>query len=169
MIDDFGGYEMQNVTIICVGKLKDAFFDDASAEYLKRLKAYAKVGTVEVKQAPLSDTPSQAEIDRALEAEGAEIIKKIPPNSTVIAMCIEGKQLSSEDFSRVFSNAALSGKPNIVFIIGGSFGLSESVKRLAGIRMSMSKMTFPHRLARIMLLEQIYRAYKIAAGEKYHK
>lgn len=160
---------MQPVTIICVGRLKDAFFEEASAEYLKRLKPYAKMNTVEIKQAPLSDAPSQTEIDRALEAEGAEIIRKIPPNSTVIAMCIEGKQFSSEDFSRVFTEAALSGRAGVIFVIGGSCGLSERVKRMADIKMSMSKMTFPHRLARIMLLEQIYRAFKIASGEKYHK
>lgn len=160
---------MQPVTIICVGRLKDAFFDEASAEYLKRLKPYAKMNTVEIKQAPLSEAPSQVEIGRALEAEGAEIIKKIPSNSTVIAMCIEGKQFSSEDFSRVFTDAALFGRGHVTFIIGGSCGLSDRVKRMADIKMSMSKMTFPHRLARIMLLEQIYRAFKIAAGEKYHK
>lgn len=160
---------MQPVTIICVGRLKDAFFEEASAEYLKRLKPYAKMNTVEIKQAPRSEAPSQTEIDRALEAEGAEIIRKIPPNSTVIAMCIEGKQFSSEDFSRVFTEAALSGRAGVTFVIGGSCGLSERVKRMADIKMSMSKMTFPHRLARIMLLEQIYRAFKIASGEKYHK
>ena len=160
---------MQPVTIICVGRLKDAFFDEASAEYLKRLKPYAKMNTVEIKQAPLPEAPSQTEIDRALEAEGAEIIRKIPPNSTVIAMCIEGKQFSSEDFSRVFTEAALSGRAGVTFVIGGSCGLSERVKRMVDIKMSMSKMTFPHRLARIMLLEQIYRAFKIASGEKYHK
>lgn len=160
---------MQSVTIICVGKLKDAFFDDASAEYLKRLKAYAKVSVVEIRQSSASETPSDAEIAKALDSEGTEILKKIPPNSTVIAMCIEGKKYSSEAFSRIFSDCALSGKPNIVFIIGGSFGLSDNVKRTADIRMSMSDMTFPHRLARIMLLEQIYRAYKILSGEKYHK
>ena len=150
---------MRTVTVICVGRLKDAFFDSASAEYLKRLKPYADVKTVEIRQSPLSDTPSQSEINRALENERAEIIKKIPSGSTVIAMCIEGKQFSSEDFSR----------SDITFIIGGSCGLSDSVKHAADIKMSMSKMTFPHRLARIMLLEQIYRAFKIAAGEKYHK
>lgn len=160
---------MISVTIICVGRLKDAFFDEASAEYLKRLKPYAKMNTVEIKQSPLSETPSQAEIDRALEAESCEILKKIPPNSTVIAMCIEGKQYSSEEFSRVFTDTALSGRSHIVFVIGGSCGLADSVKRIADIKMSMSKMTFPHRLARVMLLEQIYRAFKIAAGEKYHK
>ncbi len=160
---------MRAVTVICVGKLKDAFFDSASAEYLKRLKPYADVKTVEIKQSPLSDSPSQAEINRALENEGIEIIKKIPSGSTVIAMCIEGKQFSSEDFSRIFTDSALSGRGDITFIIGGSCGLADSVKRVADIKMSMSKMTFPHRLARIMLLEQIYRAFKIAAGEKYHK
>lgn len=163
------GIFMLAVTLICVGRLKDAFFDDASAEYLKRLTPFAKVNTVEIKQAPLSEKPSQTEITKALEAEGAEITKKIPAGSMVIAMCIEGKQMSSEKFSRIFTDAALTGRSHITFIIGGSCGIADSVKRQADIRMSMSEMTFPHRLARVMLLEQIYRAFKIASGEKYHK
>lgn len=160
---------MQTVSLIFVGKLKDAFFEMASDEYLKRLKAYAKVNITEIKAAPLSDNPSDSEKANALEKEGSEILKKIPQNAAVVALCIEGKLYSSEDLAELLSNCAVKGTSHIVFIIGGSYGLSDKVKARADIRLSMSKMTFPHRLARVMLLEQIYRGYKINAGESYHK
>ena len=104
-----------------------------------------------------------------LEKEGEEILKKIPQSAKVVSLCIEGKLYSSEDMAKLLSDTALSGTSHIVFIIGGSYGLSEKVKARTSVRLSMSKMTFPHRLARIMLLEQIYRGYKINAGESYHK
>ena len=160
---------MLSVNIICVGRLKDKFFEDASAEYLKRLKAYAKVNVSEIKAVDLPDEASSALINAALEKEGTEIIKKIPSNARVVALCIEGKLYSSEDTAKLLFDTALSGCSDIVFIIGGSYGLSDTVKQRADIKLSMSKMTFPHRLARIMLLEQIYRGFKINAGEKYHK
>ena len=160
---------MLSVTIICVGRLKDKFFEEASDEYMKRLKAYAKVNIVEIKAVELSQEPNQSEINAVLEKEGAEIIKKIPSGAKVVTMCIEGKLYSSEELAGFFSSSANSGCSHIVFIIGGSYGLSENVKKLSAVRMSMSKMTFPHRLARIMLLEQIYRGFKINSGEKYHK
>ena len=160
---------MLNITIICVGRLKDAFFEDASAEYLKRLRPYAKMNITEIKAAPLSENPSDTEIKKALEIEGTEIIRKIPTGSKKITMCIEGRQMPSEHFARLFADTAANGQSHITFIIGGSCGLSDEVKNLADIKMSMSEMTFPHRLARVMLLEQIYRAFKINAGEKYHK
>ncbi len=160
---------MLSVDIICVGKLKDAFFEDASDEYLKRLKAYCRMTVTEIKAAALPDEPNEAQISAALEKEGSEILKKIPSSARVVSLCIEGKLYSSEDMGTLFKNAGNSGCSQIVFIIGGSYGLSENVKKRSDIRMSMSKMTFPHRLARIMLLEQIYRGFKINAGEKYHK
>ncbi|MBR3767342.1 MAG: 23S rRNA (pseudouridine(1915)-N(3))-methyltransferase RlmH [Clostridia bacterium] len=160
---------MQTVSIISVGKLKDAFFEMASNEYLKRLKSYAKVNIIEIKAGVLSENPKDSEINAVLEKEGEEIIKKIPPSAKVITLCIEGKLYSSEDLARLLGDTALSGISHIVFIIGGSYGLSEKVKSRSDIRLSMSKMTFPHRLARIMLLEQIYRGYKILGGEAYHK
>ncbi len=160
---------MQTVTIISVGKLKDAFFEMASDEYLKRLKGYSKVNIVEIKAANLPDNPSQSEINNVLEKEGEEIIKKIPSGARVVSLCIEGKLYSSEELAKLFSDTALSGISHIVFIIGGSYGLAEKVKQRSDIRLSMSKMTFPHRLARIMLLEQIYRGCKINSGEAYHK
>ena len=160
---------MQTVTIISVGKLKDAFFEMASDEYLKRLKAYAKVNVVEIKAGVLSYNPKAGEISAVLEKEGEEILRKIPSSAKVITLCIEGKLYSSEDMARLLSDTALSGTSHIVFIIGGSYGLPDKVKNRSDVRLSMSKMTFPHRLARIMLLEQIYRGCKINAGESYHK
>ena len=160
---------MQTVTIISVGKLKDAFFEMASDEYLKRLKAFAKVNVIEIKAGVLPENPSDNEINSVLENEGDEILRKIPSSAKVVSLCIEGKLYSSEDMAKLLSDTALSGTSHIVFIIGGSYGLSEKVKAKTSVRLSMSKMTFPHRLARIMLLEQIYRGYKINAGESYHK
>lgn len=160
---------MQSVKIICVGKLKDAFFRDASDEYMKRLKGYCKAEIIEIPAANLPDDPSDAQIEAALDKEAENIIKKIPSGCTVVAMCVEGKLYSSEDVADVLTKAAMCGNGDIAFIIGGSYGLSESVKRRASIRMSASKMTFPHRLFRVMLLEQIYRGYKINSGGKYHK
>ena len=160
---------MLTITIICIGRLKDAFFEAASKEYLKRLGAYAKVNTVELKAVNLPQEPSAAEISAALEKEGAEILKKIPSGARVIALCVEGKLYSSEELAADFTAAANGGISHIVFVIGGSYGLSDSVKRASHVHLSMSRMTFPHRLARVMLLEQIYRACKINAGEKYHK
>lgn len=159
---------MQSVKIICVGKLKDKFFRDASDEYLKRLKAYCKAEIIEIPAANLPDDPNDTQITAALEKEADAILKKIPSNSTVVAMCVEGKMYSSEDVAELLSKSAMNSG-EIVFIIGGSYGLSENVKKRSDVRMSASKMTFPHRLFRVMLLEQIYRGYKINSGGKYHK
>lgn len=160
---------MQSITIISVGKLKDAFFEMASEEYLKRLRAFAKVNVIEIKAGALPDEPNLSQINSVLEKEADEIIKKLPPSARVVSLCIEGKLYSSEDMARLLSDTALSGQSHIVFIIGGSYGLSDRVKARSEVRLSMSKMTFPHRLARIMLLEQIFRGYKINSGEAYHK
>ena len=160
---------MLSVTILAIGRMKDRFYEDASAEYLKRLSAYAKVSVTEIRAAELPGDPNPAQIAAALEKEGAEILKKIPAGARVVALCVEGKLVSSEDFADLLQNAALTGASHVVFIIGGSYGLSDAVKRRADARISMSRMTFPHRLARVMLLEQIYRACKINAGEQYHK
>ena len=160
---------MQSMKIICVGKLKDAFFKDASDEYMKRMKSYCKAEIIEIPAVNLPDNPSDALIQSALDKEAEAIIKKIPQGATVVAMCVEGKLYSSEEVADCLAKAAMTGNGDIAFIIGGSYGLSEQVKRRANIRMSASKMTFPHRLFRVMLLEQIYRGYKINANEKYHK
>jgi 23S rRNA (pseudouridine1915-N3)-methyltransferase len=158
-----------NFTIIAVGRLKDKFFKDASDEYIKRLNAFGKLSVIEIEAISLSDNPSDIEISKALEKEAASIIDKIPKSAALIPLCIEGKQYSSEELSSLFDDFANSGVSNICFIIGGSVGLDDNIKKLGKIKLSMSKMTFPHRLARIMLLEQIYRACTISAGMKYHK
>ena len=160
---------MINLNIICVGRLKEQYLRDASAEYIKRMQTICRLTVTELPAEKLSDNPSQKEIDRALEAEGKKIIEKIPKGAAVFAMCIEGKQRSSEELSRELDELALTGVSNAVFIIGGSFGLSDEVKAKSRYRLSMSKMTFPHQLARIMLLEQLYRAAQISLGTRYHK
>ena len=160
---------MLSVTVLAVGRLKDRFFEDAAGEYLKRLSAYARVETVEVKAAELPENPSAALISAALEKEGEALLRKIPAGAAVISLCVEGKPLSSEELAAEIDKKALSGSSQLVFVIGGSYGLSEAVKRRSYLRLSMSNMTFPHRLARIMLLEQLYRAFKISRGESYHK
>ena len=160
---------MLNITIIAIGKLKEQYLRDASAEYQKRLSASCKLNIIELNPEKLSDNPSAKEIENALNNEAKKIIEKIPKGAKVYSMCIEGKQRTSEELSREIDNLALEGASNIVFIIGGSFGLSDEVKKLSAYRLSMSKMTFPHQIARIMLLEQIYRAIQISIGTKYHK
>ena len=160
---------MLNITIIAIGKLKEQYLRDASAEYQKRLSASCKLNIVELTPEKLSDNPSAKEIENALNSEAKKIIEKIPKGAKVYSMCIEGKQRTSEELSAEIDSLAVEGVSNIVFIIGGSFGLSDEVKKLSAFRLSMSKMTFPHQIARIMLLEQIYRAMQISLGTKYHK
>lgn len=160
---------MINLNIICVGRLKEDYLRDASAEYIKRMQSLCKLTVTEIPAERLSDNPSYKEIEKALEEEGRKILEKIPKGAAVFAMCIEGKQRSSEELSAELDNLALSGVSNAVFIVGGSFGLSDAVKEKSRYRLSMSKMTFPHQLARIMLLEQLYRAAQISMGTKYHK
>ena len=160
---------MMNVQLIVLGKLKEKYMKDFSAEYEKRLSAYCKFCVTELEPVKLSDNPSQQEIENALNKETQMIKSKIPKNSYVFSMCIEGKQMSSEDFSKKLDDIALSGKSNIVFIIGSSFGLSGEIKAMSDYKFSMSKMTFPHKLARIMLTEQIYRGFSISNNGKYHK
>lgn len=160
---------MQKVTVLCVGKLKEKFYIDAAAEYVKRLGRHCKIEIVELPESRLPESPSPAEIRKALETEAAAIREKLPKGSAVIAMCIEGKTCSSEVLARRLSDFAVQGKTQLTFLIGGSVGLDESLKAQADWKLSMSPMTFPHHMARIMLLEQIYRAYQIQQGTKYHK
>lgn len=160
---------MISVNIICVGNLKEKYLRDAVEEYRKRLSAFCKIQIIEIAEQRLSDKPSQSEINSALEKEAERIIQKIPKGSATVAMAIEGKQLSSENFSEKISEFALRGYSSISFIIGSSFGLSESIKTKANLLLSMSKMTFPHQLARVMTCEQIYRAFSILNHTKYHK
>lgn len=160
---------MVNITIICVGKLKEKFYQDAAAEYGKRLGGYCKLNIVELPEQKLPKNPSLGEIQAALEKEGDAIRGKIPPNSSVVALAIEGRERSSEELARMMSAWTHSAAKQLVFVIGGSYGLHPSVKAGAWATLSMSPMTFPHHLARVMLLEQIYRAFKIQEGSDYHK
>ena len=160
---------MQKVTLICVGKLKEKFYAQATAEYAKRLSRFCKLEIVELPESRLSDSPSPAEISQALTAEAALIEAKLPKGSALVAMCIEGEELSSPQLAEKMRQFAVSGVSNLTFLIGGSVGLSPAIKAQADFRLSMSPMTFPHHLARVMLLEQIYQAYQINAGTKYHK
>ena len=160
---------MQRVTVLCVGKLKEKFYIDAAAEYVKRLQRHCKLELIELPEQRLPDDPSPAEIQKALRAEGDAIREKLPKGGAVIALCIEGKPCSSQELSRRMADLAVQGKTQLTFLIGGSVGLDEDLKRRADWRLSMSPMTFPPHMARIMLLEQISRAYQIADGTKYHK
>ena len=160
---------MQKVSIICVGKMKEKFYIDAAAEYVKRLSRFCKLEIVELPEDRLPDDPSQAQIDAALAKEADAIRSKIPATCYIIAMCVEGKTRSSEDLAQLMEESIHQGGSHLVFLIGGSFGLHPSIKALASFKLSMSPMTFPHHLARVMLLEQIYRGYQINTGSKYHK
>lgn len=160
---------MTRVTILCLGRLKEPYLRDAVGEYAKRLTAFCKLTIIEKTPVRLPAEPSQAQIDAALQSEGKMLLAEIPQHAYVYALCIEGKERSSEQFSLELSDLAVSGRSQIVFVIGSSYGLADEVKQRADAKLSMSKMTFPHQLARVMLLEQIYRAYMIGRGGKYHK
>ena len=157
------------IRILCVGKIKEAFYRDAIAELMKRMGRYAAAEVIEVAEEKAPEGLSQAEKEQILANEGERLLGKTDERDHIIALCIEGKKLTSEAFAAHINAAMLAGKSRIVFIIGGSFGLHPSVKALSSLRLSMSPMTFPHHLARVMLLEQIYRAYQINAGSRYHK
>lgn len=159
---------MIRVKIIALGRLKEDYLRSATAEYEKRLKGYCSLEFAELIPKALSENPSEAEINAALEKEAEMIIKALPKSSKVVAMCIEGRQYSSEELAELLDRTA-GDTGSITFIIGSSFGLSPKIKALADVKLSMSKMTFPHQIARILLLEQIYRGFKINEGSAYHK
>ena len=150
---------MLNIRVICVGKLKEKFYIDAANEYIKRLSGYCKLEVIELPE----------DRQQLLEKERDAIISKIPNGAVTTALCIEGKEMDSQALSDMISDFAVKGMSKLCFIIGGSVGLHEKLKQEAKVKLSMSKMTFPHNLARVMLLEQLYRAFKIAEGGKYHK
>lgn len=160
---------MLNIRLICVGKLKERFYTEAVAEYEKRLNAFCRLELIELPEERLGERPSAAEIEAALEKEAQQIEKKLLRDGKLICLCVEGEQLDSESFAGLLVRAENSGKPRISFVIGGSFGLASGLKAKADYRMSMSKMTFPHHLARVMLAEQIYRGFQIKEGTRYHK
>ena len=162
-----------NFDIICIGKLKEAYWNGAAAEYAKRLGRFGKTAVWELPESRLADNASAAQEEAVKTAEGKAILAKIEAlgrqQSTVFALDPRGRQVSSEAFAGKLSLAALNGKSRAVFVVGGSLGLSDEVRASAVDLLSFSAMTFPHQLFRVMLLEQIYRACKINAGEKYHK
>lgn len=160
---------MLNVTVLCVGKLKENYWRDACAEYVKRLGAFCRIQVAEVAEERLPENPSAAQIATVVEAEGRRLEEKLPRDGLVIALCIEGKELDSPALAACMQKAAVEGKSHVTLLIGGSYGLSPAIKGRAQLRLSMSPMTFPHQLARVMVLEQIYRAFQIAGGGKYHK
>lgn len=159
---------MINITVVAVGKLKESYLRDGCAEYIKRLSAFSRASIIEIDEERAPDNPSPAQIDKIIEKEGERIIKKIPKGAYVIPLCIEGKEYSSPDFSRLIEKISLEAS-EICFVIGGSFGLSDNVKQLGRAKLSFGKMTLPHQLARMVLLEQVYRAFSISANSKYHK
>ena len=160
---------MMNVHIICVGKMKEKFYMDAAAEYQKRLSPYCKLTLVELPEEKLPQNPSQALIAAALKKEAAAIRAKLPPNASVVALCVEGRMRSSEELAVLLRTWENNSAKHLVFLIGSSYGLDEALKSEAWLRLSMSPMTFPHHLFRVMLLEQLYRSFKINEGSSYHK
>lgn len=160
---------MFDITLIVMGKLKEKFYLSAAEEYQKRLKGYCSFKIIELPEHRLPEDPSPAEIQAGLDREAELIFAKIPKNSWLCIFTPEGKILSSEEFAGKLKEVKNTGKSSAVFLIGSSFGISQRVKDKADFRLSMGRMTFPHHLARIMVLEQIYRAEAIQAGSKYHK
>ena len=160
---------MVEITLIAMGKLKEKFYLDAAAEYEKRLKGYCRFSLIELPEVRLPENPSAAEIAAGLEKEADAIFARIPKGSWLCVLTPEGKLLSSEALAEKLHTVKVSGKSSLCFLIGSSFGMSPRVKEKADYRLSMSPMTFPHHLARVMVLEQIYRAEAIQAGSKYHK
>ena len=160
---------MFDITLITMGKLKEKFYISAAQEYTKRLSGYCHFTLVELPESRLPENPSPAEIAAGLEKEAETILARIPKSSWFCVFTPEGKELSSEKFAEKMKDVKLSGKSSAIFLIGSSFGMTPKVKERADFRLSMGPMTFPHHLARIMVLEQLYRAEAIQAGSKYHK
>ena len=160
---------MLEVHLICVGKLKEKFYTDAVSEYTKRLSAYCRLTMTELPEERLPQNPSQAQIDAALAREADAIRAKLPPSTSLVCLCVEGRLRSSEELSALVGTWEHSSAKHLAFVIGGSYGLAERLKGESWVKLSMSPMTFPHHLARVMVLEQIYRAYQINAGTRYHK
>lgn len=160
---------MCSVTLLCVGKMREKHYIAAFAEYEKRLGSFCRFELQELPEQRLPDRPSEREIDSALEKEGQELMRRIPKGAAVVALCVEGKPMDSPAFARYLAAQQNAGVSHFCFVVGGSFGLHDDVKRAADLRLSMSEMTFPHHLARVMLSEQIYRAFSILNGSQYHK
>lgn len=160
---------MFDITLICVGKLKEKFYLSAADEYTKRLQGFCKFKIIELNEVRLPDAPSPTQISMGLEKEAEQILAKIPKGAWLCVLTPEGKLLSSQALAEKIADIKLSGKSSACFLIGSSFGIASRIKEHADFKLSMSPMTFPHHLARIMVLEQLYRAESIQSGSKYHK
>ncbi len=158
-----------DIQLICVGKLKERFYLDAAGEYQKRLAPFCRLTVTELAEERLPQDPSPAQIQAALSKEAAAIRQKLPPCARIVALCIEGQLLSSGELAKRLESWQGPAFKRLVFLIGGSYGLDDSLKAQAQVKLSMSPMTFPHHLARVMLLEQLYRAFQINLGGRYHK
>ena len=158
-----------NINIIAVGKINEKYLKDAIDEYSKRLSRFCKLTITEIPDEPMSERPSDSEKAMVLKKEGDKILSAIKNTDVLVTLCVEGKQKSSEDFADYISKECVKGANTFTFIIGGSLGMMEEIKNKSNLKLSFSEMTFPHQLMRVILLEQIYRAFKINANESYHK
>ncbi|MBC8590904.1 23S rRNA (pseudouridine(1915)-N(3))-methyltransferase RlmH [Wansuia hejianensis] len=158
-----------NINIIVVGKIKEKYMREGIQEFQKRLSRYCNLKIIEIDDEKAPENLSNKDMERVKEKEGKKILSKIPQNTFIISLEIEGKQFSSEELSKRVENLMVSGVNDMTFIIGGSLGLSEEVKTRSNLKLSFSKMTFPHQLMRLILLEQVYRSFRIMKGEPYHK
>lgn len=158
-----------NIDIIVVGSIKEKYYTDAIKEYQKRLRPYANVEIIEVDEYKIPNNASDQEVKIGMDKEMESILSKVKDKAYLISLAIEGKQISSEDFADKFMDLQVNGYPDVAFIIGGSYGMSEEIKRKSDMKLSFSKMTYPHQLMRVILLEQIYRAFRIIRNEPYHK
>jgi len=157
-----------HITILCAGKIKEKYLSEGIAEFLKRLKPFAQVEVREIQEERMKDHPSDAEKAQTLRKEGERLLALVPDGSRLYVLDVHGEELSSEELAGELAELGLQGKSNITFLIGGAFGLSEEVRKAADKRLSFSRMTFTHQMVRLLLVEQIYRAFKINRGEKYH-
>lgn len=159
---------MLRITVISVGQLKESYYREAICEYEKRMGAFAKITNINLKEAPFDEKSGESAVRAALEEEGGRILASLPKNALKIALCIEGKQPSSEELADILGRACAE-RGEVAFVIGSSHGLSDKVKAACDMRLSFSRLTFPHRLARVILSEALYRSLSINAGRKYHK
>ncbi|MBQ3854511.1 MAG: 23S rRNA (pseudouridine(1915)-N(3))-methyltransferase RlmH [Anaerovibrio sp.] len=156
------------ISIVAAGKLKEKYLTEGIKEFLKRLTPFANVNIIEINEEKMKDNPSEAEKQQVLAQEGQRLLKQVPEGSYLIVLDVYGKNLSSEELAAKIDSLALNGKSHITFLIGGAFGLSQEVRQAADLLLSFSNMTFTHQMVRLLLVEQIYRAFKINRGEKYH-
>ena len=158
-----------NITILCVGKIKESFYKEAVSEYSKRLSKYCKLVIKEVDDEDTPQDPSEKEVKKILDTEGERLLKHINKNTYLIPLCIEGKNPDSVELSNKLQQITVNGYSDITFVIGGSLGICDEIKNMADFKLSFSRMTFPHQLMRVILLEQVYRSFRILSNEPYHK